>query len=108
MTGVQAPHIPYARIEAALRAGHLAFLLAHVDSLSLGSEAEMCRLIAEQRPGKLEQASLRWIRRFANEAHGQRRGDYRLILQAFDQFPLAPERSASQLVSLCAARGVDP
>jgi hypothetical protein len=107
MTGVQAPHIPYARIEAALRAGHLAFLLAHVDSLSLGSEAEMCRLIAEQRPGRLEQASLRWIRRFANEAHGQRRGDYLLILQAFDQFLLAPERSASQLVSLCAARGLD-
>ena len=67
----------------------------------------MCRLIAEQRPGKLEQASLRWIRRFAQEALNQQRGDYRLILDAFDRFQLAPERSASQLVSLCAARGLD-
>jgi hypothetical protein len=100
-------HIPYSRIDAAIRAGHLSFLLAHLESLSLAAEAEVCRLIAEQRPRRLDDASVRWIRRFAAEAQDQQRGDYVLIVEAFDQFTVAPERSAGQLAALCSARGVD-
>ncbi|MHB1539297.1 MAG: hypothetical protein ACYCUM_13065 [Solirubrobacteraceae bacterium] len=100
-----AEHIPYPRIQAAIRAGQLSFLLAHADALGLPEEAELCRLIAQQRPHQLEPASVRWIRRFAATARGQRREDYATIVCAFDRLPLTPERSVGELKALCAARG---
>jgi hypothetical protein len=105
---VSAPHIPYSRIDAAIRAGHLSFLLAHIDSLSLPGEAEAARLIVEQQPGRLDEASIRWIGRFAREARGQELDDYLRIWQAFHRFPVTPDLSASELVALCAARGIEP
>ncbi|MHB1468526.1 MAG: hypothetical protein ACYCU0_13145 [Solirubrobacteraceae bacterium] len=39
-------HIPYPRIEAAIRARRLSFLLTHIESLGLRKEIELCRLIA--------------------------------------------------------------
>jgi hypothetical protein len=105
---VSVPHIPYSRIDAAIRAGHLSFLLAHIDSLSLPGEAELARLIAAQQPERLEEASVRWIQRFAREARGQELDDYRTIWEAFHRFPVAPDLSASELVALCAARGIEP
>lgn len=100
-------HIPYARIEAAIRAGHLRFLQAHLDLLGLRDEIELCRLIAQQRPDQLEAASVRWIRRFAAAARGQRREDYIIIVRAFDRLLLTPERSVGELRALCSARGVE-
>ena len=100
------PHLPYARIEAAIRAGHLSFLTSHVDALGLREEIDLCRLLAERRPDQLEAASVRWIKRFATSAKGQRREDYILIVRAFDRLLLAPERSVGELKALCAARGV--
>lgn len=98
-------HIPYARIEAAIKAGHLSFLLAHVEALGLREELDLCRLLAERKPDQLEAASLRWIQRFATSARGQRREDYIHIVRAFDRLSLAPERSVGELKALCAARG---
>jgi hypothetical protein len=100
-------HIPYARIEAAIRVGHLSFLLSHLQALGLREEVDLCRLLAEQRPDQLETASVRWIRRFATTARDQRREDYMLIVNAFDRLPLDPERSAGELKALCAARGAE-
>jgi hypothetical protein len=101
-------HINFPRIEVAIRVGDLSFLLAHRGSLSLASEAEMCRLIAEQQPAKLDTVSVEWIRGFAAQAAGQERRDYARIVEAFDHFMLNPDQSASQLVALCAARGIEP
>lgn len=98
-------HIPYARIEAAIKAGHLSFLLTHIDALGLREEIDLCRLLAERRPDQLEAASVRWIQRFAASARGQRREDYILIVRAFDRLLLAPERSVGELKALCSARG---
>lgn len=97
--------VPYARIEAAIKAGHLAFLLSHVEALGLREEAELCRLLAERKPDQLEAASLRWIQRFATSARGQRREDYICIVRAFDRLLIVPERSVGELKALCAARG---
>jgi hypothetical protein len=105
---VHAPHIPFSRIDAAIQAKDLRFLLVNRESLSLATEAEMCRLIAEQQPAKLDVASVEWIREFAAQAVGQQRPDYARIVEAFDRFPLNPDLYASQLVALCAARGIDP
>jgi hypothetical protein len=105
---VHAQHIPYSRIDSAIRSGDLSFLLAHRESLSLATEAEMCRLIAEQQPARLDTFSVEWIREFAAQAVGQRRPDYARIVEAFDRFPLNPDLYASQLVTLCAARGIEP
>lgn len=105
---VHSPHIPFSRIDSAIRSGDLAFLLAHRESLSLASEAEMCRLIAEQQPARLDTVSVEWIREFAAQAVGQQRPDYARIVEAFDRFPVNPDLYASQLVTLCAARGIEP
>jgi hypothetical protein len=105
---VSALHIPFSRIDAAIHAGDLSFLVAHRESLTLATEVEMCRLIAEQRPAGLDKVSVEWIRQFAVQAVGQQRPDYVRIVEAFDRFPLNPDLSASQLVALCAARGIEP
>jgi len=104
-----APHIPYARFEAALRVGDLAFIRRHAGglTLSLADEAEVCRLIAGQDPGRLEAASVGWIKRFAARARGERRSDYGLIVSSFDALTLEPEMGVDQLRALCAARGLD-
>jgi hypothetical protein len=53
-------HIPYARFEAALRAGDLGFIRRHAAELTLGpaDEAEVRRLISEQEPGELQEDSV--------------------------------------------------
>lgn len=102
------PHIPYARVQAALHADDLEFIRRHASELTLGlvDGIDVCRLIAEQDPCQLEVASVRWIRRFAAEAAEQRRDDYSVIVRAFDTMPAQPVLAAGQLAALCAARGV--
>jgi hypothetical protein len=103
------PHIPYARFQAALRAGQLAFIRRHAGqlTLSLADEAEVCRLIAAQEPGQLEEASAGWIKRYAAEAKDQRRSDYLVILRAFDLLKVEPELAIGQLKALCTVRGLN-
>lgn len=109
MDGVGAPHIPYPRVQAAIRAGNLAFLRCHSAqiNLSLRDAISVCVLIAEQEPSQLDPASVRWIKQWAARARGEQRDDYRLIVEAFDVLPVAPERACGELAALCAARGLD-
>lgn len=102
-------HIPYARLSAALAAGDLGFIQRHADELafSLLDAVYVCRLICERDPERLEAASLRWIRRYAGEASGQRFDDYRLIVDAFGLLRREPEPAAGSLLSLCRARGLE-
>jgi hypothetical protein len=101
------PHIPYARFEAALQAHDLGFILRHADrmTLGLGDAVAVCRLISEQAPERLEAACVRWVRRYAAEASGQRLADYRVIVEAFDSLPDDPD-AGRRLAELCSARGL--
>ncbi len=102
-------HIPYARFVAALEARDLPFILRHADALTFGlpDAVRVCLLISERAPERLEAACVRWIRRFAAEASGQRWNDYRLIVEAFDALSEAPEEAADHLFALCRERGLD-
>jgi hypothetical protein len=102
-------HIPYARFKAALQARDLAFILRHADGLTFGlpDAVEVCLLISEQAPERLEAASVRWIRRYAAEASGQLWDDYKLIVEAFDALLGEPELAAGRLLALCSTRGLD-
>jgi hypothetical protein len=104
-----ASHIPYARFTAALQAGDLAFILRHADGFTFGLQdaLKVCLLISERSPERLEAACLRWIRRYAVEAAGQRLDDYALIVEAFGDLQSEPELAARRLLSLCRARGLD-
>jgi len=106
---VRASHIPYPRVQAAIRAKDLAFLRRHAGriSLSLPDAISVCVLIAEQQPGQLDAASVRWIKQWAAAARGERREDYRLIVEAFDAMAARRDLAAEQLLTLCAARGLD-
>jgi hypothetical protein len=103
------PHIPYARFEAALRTGNLRFIEEQRTALTLtlADEARVCRLIAEQKPAALEEASVRWIKRFARDARGERRSDYGVILRAFETLSSDPETGSGQLVALCTQMSLD-
>jgi hypothetical protein len=103
------PHIPYARFRTALQAQDLAFILRHADGLTFGlaDAVKVCLLISEQAPKRLEAASLRWIRRYAAEASGQRWDDYRLIVEAFDALAGEGEPASGRLLALCLERGLD-
>jgi hypothetical protein len=103
------PHIPYARFGTALQARDLAFILRHADGLTFGltDAVKVCLLISEQAPERLEAAAVRWVQRYAAEASGQRWGDYRLIVEAFDTLPGEGKRAAGQLLTLCSERGLD-
>jgi hypothetical protein len=103
------PHIPYARFRTALQARDLAFILRHADGLTFGlaDAIRVCLLISEQAPQRLEAASVRWMQRYATEASGQRWGDYRLIVEAFDALPGEGEPAAGRLLALCSERGLD-
>lgn len=103
------PQIPFPRVAAALRAGDLAFMRRHAGQirLELGDAIRFCALIAEQDGlDALEAPSVRWIQRFAAEAHGQQRSDYGLIVEAFDALVLDPNAAAGELLELCASRGL--
>lgn len=104
------PHIPYARFIAALQAGDLGFILRHTDGLTFGlpDAARVCRLISERAPERLEAASVRWIRRYAAEAPGQRWDDYLLIVNALGEIRSEPEPATQRLLALCRSRGLDP
>jgi hypothetical protein len=103
-----APHIPYARFRAALEAADLAFIVRHAERLSFGlaDAVEVCLLIYRKAPERLQDARLRWIRRYAAEVDGQQWEDYRLIVDAFDAMPGDPELALGRLLSLCSVRGL--
>ena len=67
MLGPRLPHIPFARAQAALDAGQLAWILAHAVQISMSLEYEIgvCRLISAQDPDQLERASAEWVAGFA-------------------------------------------
>jgi hypothetical protein len=102
-------HIPYARFQAALQAGDLAFILRHSDGLTFGlpDAVRVCMLISERAPERLEAACLRWVRRYAAEAGGQRWDDYGLIVESFEDLPVEPQPAGDRLLSLCRERGLD-
>jgi hypothetical protein len=63
------PHIPYPRFQAALHARDLAFILRHSERITMGlpDEIEVCRLIAAQRPERMDPAVAGWLLRFAEQ-----------------------------------------
>jgi hypothetical protein len=65
--GLGSPYIPYPRFQTALQAANLPFILRHCEQITMGlsDEIAICRLIAEQSPGRLEPASAQWIHEFA-------------------------------------------
>lgn len=101
-------NIPYPIVGQALDSGNLAFFREHSRriKLSLRDAIVVCLMIADERPAELESASVKWIRRYAEEAKYQRREDYKLIVLAFEAMPLDPELTEGQLNALCAARGL--
>jgi hypothetical protein len=67
VSGLGSSHVSYPRFQAAVQAHDLAFILRHSGQITMGlrDEIEVCRLIAEQDPGRFEPASARWIQGFA-------------------------------------------
>lgn len=66
----------------------------------------VCVLIVRRDgPETLEKAAVRWIQRFAAEAHGQRLVDYEVIIDAFDAMVLDREVAAEELRALSSSRG---
>jgi hypothetical protein len=104
-----ADHIPYSRVDAALRVGDLGFIRRHRASLTLGlvDEIRVAELLAAQDLAALEAQALECVRRFAVEASKPELDDYLRIVTAFRTMASRPELATGQLLALCAARGIE-
>jgi hypothetical protein len=102
------PHVPFPRVRAAIDAQDLDFVLRHRDRLNLGLAVavEVLALFAQQAPERLEAVSLRWVRRYATEARGQRLEDYGRIVTALAMMPSEQEFAVDELIRLCEERGL--
>jgi hypothetical protein len=69
--------------------------------LGLAVAVEVLALFAQQAPERLEAVSLRWVRRYATEARGQRLEDYRRIVTALAMMRREAEFATDELLRLC-------
>jgi hypothetical protein len=100
--------IPFARFDAALRAGDLGFIRRHRAQLTLSllDEVDVCALVAAREPPGREAARVAWVSRFAAEANHAQPGDYELIDAAFARLAEDAVAGVGWLKDLCAARGL--
>jgi hypothetical protein len=100
---------PYARFKRALETGNASPVAAaarELPQVALDDALRICLVLRGGDAQRYERAAVRWLGRFALEAHGVRIEDLRL---AADALAALPERTADAmecLQRLCVARGV--
>lgn len=100
---------PYARFKRALETGNASPVAAaarELPQVALDDALRICLVLRGGDAQRYERAAVRWLGRFALEAHGVTIEDLRL---AADALAALPERTADAmecLQRLCVARGV--
>jgi len=99
----------YARFRRALEAGNELLILATARELPrvpLEDALRICLLIRGGDPDRYERAAVRWLGRFALEAHNVTIHDLRLAADALDALPERANEAMERLQRLCIAHGV--
>lgn len=72
-------------------------------TIRLDDALRVCLLIRDRDPDRYERAALRWLARFAVEAHDATLADVQAAAEALAQLPTEPDDAMSQLQRLCLA-----
>jgi hypothetical protein len=94
----------YGRFRRALQKENLQLVRAaagELPTIRLDDALHVCLLIRDRDPQRYEQAALRWVARFALEAHAATLIDVEAAVRALSQLPTEPEEAMSQLQRLC-------
>jgi hypothetical protein len=100
---------PYARFRRALTTGNDAIVLAaarELPQIALDDALRICLVLRGGDAERYERAAVRWLGRFALEAHGATINDLRLAANALDVLPEAASDAMERLQRLCMERGV--
>ena len=100
---------PYARFRRALTTGNEAIVLAaarELPQIALDDALRICLVLRGGDAERYERAAVRWLGRFALEAHGATIDDLRLAANALDVLPDAASDAMERLQRLCMERGV--
>jgi hypothetical protein len=100
---------PYARFRRALGTGNEHLVLAaarELPQIALDDALRICLVLRTGDPGRYERAAVRWLGRFALEAHGATIEDLRLAAEALDVLPVRAYEAMERLQQLCLARGL--
>lgn len=100
---------PYARFRRALNTGNEAIVLAaarELPQIALDDALRICLVLRDGDPRRYERAAMRWLGRFALEAHGATIADLRRAAEALDVLPEAASEAMERLQRLCMERGL--
>jgi hypothetical protein len=100
---------PYQRFRRALETGNAALVTAaalELPRIALDDALRICLVLRGGDPDRYERAAVRWLGRFALEAHGATIDDLRLAADALDELPDHASEAMEELQRLCVARGV--
>jgi hypothetical protein len=100
---------PYARFRRALDIGNEALVLAAAHELphiALDDALRICLVLRDSDRSRYERAAVRWLGRFALEAHGVTIDALRLAADALDLLPTRTADAMEQLQGLCAEHSV--
>ena len=99
----------YARFRRALEIGNELLVLAaarELPRIALDDALRICLVLRDGDPDRYERAAVRWLGRFALEAHQVTIGALRAAADALDALPDRPGEAMEQLQRLCVAHGV--
>ena len=100
---------PYARFRRALATGNEALVTAaalELPRVGLDDALLICLILRGGDARRYERAAVRWLGRFALEAHDATIDDLRRAAEALDVLPRDATQAMEQLQRLCVARGV--
>ncbi len=100
---------PYTRFRRALGTGNEALVTSaarELPRIALDDALRICLVLRGGDPERYERAAVRWLGRFALEAHDVTIDDLRLAANALDTLPDRATDAMERLQRLCVARGV--
>jgi hypothetical protein len=100
---------PYARFRRALATGNEALVTTaalELPRVALDDALRICLVLRGGDAARYERAAVRWLGRFALEAHGVTIDDLRVAADALDALPLEATEAMERLQALCIAHGV--
>jgi hypothetical protein len=100
---------PYARFRRALEMGNEALVLAaarELPHIALDDALRICLLLRDGDRRRYERAAVRWLGRFALEAHGVTIDALRHAADALDLLPTSAADAMERLQGLCADHSV--
>ncbi|MGO9754469.1 MAG: hypothetical protein ACLP8S_24295 [Solirubrobacteraceae bacterium] len=100
---------PYTRFRRALETGNEALVTAaalELPRVALDDALRICLVLRGGDPARYERAAVRWLGRFALEAHNVTIDDLRVAAEALAALPEQAVDAMESLQQLCLARGV--